>query len=139
MTLEARRRRLASISRFAFPLAVMAFQATAADGSPLSVCDAIAKRIENNRRVVDVRGDVMAGGHGIYLASNKCADELVARGVTWPNFINLVLANNSSPNINEHAPFETDSNPSTLPRNISARPATGLESTVRSPPIPDCF
>src|ERR1022692_125781 len=90
MTLEARRRRLASISRFAFPLAVMAFQATAADGSPLSVCDAIAKRIENNGRVVDVRGDVMAGGHGIYLASNKCAGELVARGVTWPNFINLV-------------------------------------------------
>lgn len=85
----------------------MAFQATASDGSPLSVCDAIAKRIEN--RASGGRAWRRDGWRTWnLLASNKCADELGARGVTWPNFINLVLANNSSPNINEHAPFETD-------------------------------
>jgi hypothetical protein len=108
MTLHGRRRDLLITAGFVFLLGAMTSQAAAAEGLPLSVCDAIAKRIENNGRVVDVRGEVMAGGHGIYMASDKCANELDGAGVTWPNFINLVFANNHSPNPYDHAPFETD-------------------------------
>src|ERR1035441_2064335 len=98
------------IERFVPLLALMTSHAVAADRlSPLSVCDAIAKRIEYTGQVLEVRGNVTAGGHGIYLQpSTKCAHELVTKGVVWPNIINLVFPDNRSPDVDEHAPFELD-------------------------------
>jgi len=97
------------IGRLAFVMAVAVSHLFGADRPTFSVCAAIAKRVEYNGRVIEVRGNVVAGGHGIYLqSSGKCADELVTRGIVWPNVINLVVPNNHSPNIDDHAPFELD-------------------------------
>jgi hypothetical protein len=93
-----------------FTLALISSYASSAeDAAPLSVCKLIARRYEFNGRIVEVRGKIVEGGHGIYLASaQECAHELVTRGVTWPNIINLEYPNNHSPDADSHAPFEAD-------------------------------
>jgi hypothetical protein len=98
------------IGRLVATLALMAAVGAAADGlSPLSVCEVIAKRIEYDRQILEVRGNVTAGGHGIYLEpSSKCSHELVTKGVVWPNIVNLIFPNNRSPLVDQHAPFELD-------------------------------
>jgi hypothetical protein len=93
-----------------FLFAEVCLCAAAADRlPPLSVCEAVAKRGEYAGRIVAVRGAVIAGGHGPYLVpSGPCSYELVTRGVTWPNIINLVLPGNRSPDLTVHAPFKPD-------------------------------
>jgi len=98
------------ISRLALSLIVLKLSAGAPQElTHLSVCEAISNRSAYSGRVVEVRGIVMAGGHGIYLApSGNCEYKLVTRGVVWPNIINLVFPNNRSPDVYAHAPFEYD-------------------------------
>jgi hypothetical protein len=86
------------------------FHASAADRlSPVSVCDLVAKRTEYNGRIISVRGQVMPGGHGPYLAAwATCSYQLVTRGVAWPNIISLVYPSNDSRDVTAHAPFALD-------------------------------
>src|ERR1035438_2189475 len=88
----------------------IAASARAADRLPvMSVCDVIARRTEFSGQVIAVRGEVEAGGHGVWLrASRECAYRLITRGVVWPNIIHLTYPDNQSSDPADHAPFEVD-------------------------------
>lgn len=60
-------------------------------GAPsLTVCDAIAQRLEYTGSIVAIRAKVSPGGHGPYLeAVLPCRQEIVTRGVSWPNIVAL--------------------------------------------------
>jgi hypothetical protein len=76
---------------------------------PLSVCEILQQRVDLMGRIVSVRGEVKAGGHGAYLiAAPACTFKLTTAGVTWPNFIYLEYPANKSPFESSHAPFEVD-------------------------------
>jgi hypothetical protein len=101
---------------------------------PLSVCEVLQRRVELTgrfetlsgeyktapvERIISVRGEVKAGGHGAYLvAEPSCTFKLRApittwpNGLTtrwtWPNFIWLEYANNKSGVESTRAPFEVD-------------------------------
>lgn len=76
---------------------------------PLSVCEALAKRTDFQRRMIKVRGEVRSGGHGAYLVPSAiCSDKVVTRGVEWPNVIFLTYPNNASPSETDHASFRID-------------------------------
>ena len=75
----------------------------------LSVCEAISERGTYNGRVVGIRGEVKAGGHGSYfVASSECKYQIVVKGVRWPNVIYLDFPNNRSREDDDHANFTVD-------------------------------
>jgi hypothetical protein len=101
---------------------------------PVSVCEVLQQRVELTgrfvslhgeykaapvERIISVRGEVKAGGHGAYLiAEPPCTFKLRApvttwpNGLTtrwtWPNVIWLQYANNKSGDESTRAPFEVD-------------------------------
>ena len=102
---------------------------------PLSVCEVLERRAELMgrfetlrgeykrapvERIISVRGEVKAGGHGPYLkAAPSCTfklrttsttwpNGLTTPGATWPNVIWLEYANNKSGDESARAPFEVD-------------------------------
>ena len=102
---------------------------------PLSVCEVLQQRVELAgrfetlrgeyqtapvERIISVRGEVKAGGHGEYLvAKPSCTFKLTTTpttwpnglttpGAIWPNFIWLEYANNKSGDESTRAPFEVD-------------------------------
>ena len=84
-------------------------QSSNGNAPALSVCEVIAKRIEFNGQMVQVRGEVRFGGHGPYLVpSSVCPEKVVTRGVEWPNVIYLAYPISSSPNESDHAAFRVD-------------------------------
>jgi len=101
---------------------------------PLSVCEVLQRRVELTgrfetlrggyktapvERIISVRGEVKAGGHGEYLiAEPSCTFKVTTPGMTWPNglttrwtypnVIYLEYANNKSGHESTRAPFEVD-------------------------------
>lgn len=102
---------------------------------PLSVCEVLERRAELMgrfetirgeyktapvERIISVRGEVKAGGHGPYLiAEPSCTFKLTTTsttwrnglttpGATWPNVIWLEYPSNTSGFEGFHAPFEVD-------------------------------
>lgn len=60
-------------------------------------------------RIVTVRGEVKAGGHGAYLiAAPTCKFKLMTGTMPWPNVIFLEYPINTSRFESFHAPFEVD-------------------------------
>jgi len=75
----------------------------------VSVCDAIAQRLELNGQMLAIRG-VFHSGEGVWLtAYPDCGYRLVTKGVTWPNVVDLEYPNNKSTDTGLHAPFGVDS------------------------------
>lgn len=88
---------------------IMCAQAAEKQTEQLSVCEVIAHRIEYNRKMVVVRGEVKAGGHGSWLlASSDCQYKLITRGVEWEKLIFLDYPDNESENETGHASFRVD-------------------------------
>jgi hypothetical protein len=78
-------------------------------GGPLSICELVSRRAELAGRMVTVRGEVKAGGHGPYLiAPPSCGYRLITRGVAWPNVVYLAYPDNGSRIESYHADFQVD-------------------------------
>jgi len=89
--------------------AISSAQPQGKPGAPISVCDAIRKRLVLNRRMVAVRGDLHPGGHGPFLeALSGCDYRLVTRGVDWPKRVFLTFPNNQSKDETVHVDFQVD-------------------------------
>lgn len=80
-----------------------------AQQQPLSVCEVLQRRAELMGRIVTIRGEVKAGGHGVYLmAEPSCGFKLTTAGQSWRNIVFLDHPNNTSVLETSHAPFEVD-------------------------------
>ena len=108
-------------------IAITAGVLPANEVAPLSVCEAIANRVELHGKVVEIRGRVEGGAHGIsLLPSAPCPQQLVTRGVAWPNVVNLTFPDKHSPDPDDHAPFEPEL------QSFQAAEAAALKSGYRA-------
>jgi hypothetical protein len=99
---------LSRLVAFVLTFTTLYAQAPYKEKPPLTVCEVIAKRSVYNGQIVAVPGRVGGGGHGIWLDSPDCEYKLVTRGVEWPNVIFLTTPSNKSPDVADHANFDTD-------------------------------
>jgi hypothetical protein len=92
----------------AWTIAILAVQSIEKQSPPLSVCELITRRSDYAGRMVVVRGEVKAGGHGQYLTASACEHRLATKGVVWPNIIYLTFPDNRSKEETFHADFQVD-------------------------------
>ena len=79
--------------------------------TPLSVCEVIENRLSLHGKMIELRGEERAGGHGSYLIPDSdCAFSLMTNGVKWRNVIFLTYPNIRLQAEFGYTDFKTDMN-----------------------------